>query len=472
MGSVLRLLGGPLAGVCVGLATHAFGLEEAAALTAGITTWTAVWWIFEPVPLGVAALLPITIFPLLGILSHVRVGEAVGNKLVLLLLGSYMMSTAIEKAGAHRRLALGMLKAIGGDDPRRIVFGFMLASAVLSGWISNTATVLMLLPVALAVVQQDRSGKIAVPLLLGLAYACNVGGLATPIGTPPNPIALGAYEEFLAKPEKAALIEETGARPMTFARWMALATPLTLMMLPVIWWSLTRALPREGRIEIEHPGPWRAQEIRVLVVFGLVIIAWVTRTFPAGGWSQWWSLPGAWDSDVALLAVIVLAMIPNGAGGRLLDWQTAVQVPWNLILLVGAGITIGYAFEASGLSQVLAQGLVGVAGQAVIVQLFSVVGLTALATELMQNTAVAALVMPILSAAALDLVVDPLYMMMAAALASSCAFMLPIATGPNAIVFGSGRISIAQMLKEGFLLNLVAIPLVAGILWVYWRMGW
>jgi len=467
MNPALKFASGPLAAATAFCLCRLAGLEDAAAFTAAITVWTALWWLLEPVALGFTSLLPLVLFPLTGVLTHERLAGAVGNKMILLLLGSFMMSTAIEKTGAHRRLALGMITAIGGHSYRRVVLGFMIAAALLSAWISNTATTLMLLPVALAVIQQDKSGALGVPLLLGLAYAASIGGFATPIGTPPNPIFLGAYSEFLKDPSNAGLVAASGAHSITFAGWMLHAVPITAALLPLACWSLTRKLPREGRIDLDHPGPWRPAERRVLAVFGLVITAWITLAFPYGGWSRWLGLPGVWDSDVALAAVILLALVPDGEGGRLLDWRSAVRIPWDLLLLIAAGIAISYAFESSGLSTHLVGALRRFAELPFPVVLLAIVTLTCAITEVMNNTPVAALMMPILTALSVDLGRDPYHFMLAATLAASCAFMLPIATAPNAVVFSTGHITLSRMAMEGLRINLIAIPVITLFVWLY-----
>ena len=261
--SVFRWLA-PLLAVASGFAAWRFGMPEAAAITLAIAVLTAAWWITEAVPIPVASLVPIALLPLLGVLKADVVAAKYGNKLILLLLGGFLLSKAMEKSGAHRRLALYMVRACGGGGGRGLIFGFMLAAAVLSMWISNTATTLMLLPIALAVLDGVRDEKVKIPLLLGIAYAASVGGLGTPIGTPPNLIFMEEYR-------KATGID------VGFLGWMKYGIPVVLLMLPLMWLWLSRGIGRAEKIALPDTGKWRSEEVRTLTVFAVVAVAWVAR---------------------------------------------------------------------------------------------------------------------------------------------------------------------------------------------------
>lgn len=436
----LLLWAGPAFGLIVWAVLRWQGLSPEASSTAGVTALCAFWWVTEPVPIPVTSLIPFAAFPLTGVLSHKQVATAYGHTLILLLMGGFIISMAMEKSGTHRRLALNMVRMVGGGG-RRLVLGFMLATAVLSMWISNTATTLMLLPVALAVIEKSEDQRIAVPLMLGIAYGASIGGLGTPVGTPPNVIFMGVYSK-------------TTGQEMSFLAWMKIGIPAVCVMLPVAWLVLVRNLKDTKPVDIPHPGPWRPAEVRVLLVFGMTALAWILRTAPFGGWKTWLDMPGAGDSTVALIAVVVMFLIPDGEGDRLLDWPTARKIPWGLLLLFGGGIAIAKAFGASGLSKSMASLLSGLTSWPVWLMILVICLSVTFLTEITSNTATTTLLMPVLAAAGVAASIDPRLLMIPAALSASCAFMLPVATAPNAIVFGSGHVSTQQMAREGILINL------------------
>ncbi|MCP4774692.1 MAG: SLC13/DASS family transporter, partial [Planctomycetaceae bacterium] len=261
----------PLAAVLFGSVLSGLGFSHEICITAAITVWVAAWWITEPISIPATSLIPLALFPMFGILSPDDIASAYGNKLVLLMLGGFMLSAAMESSGAHKRIALGMVNLFGRESGRRLVFGFMMASAILSMWISNAATTLMLLPIAMAVVAQTSNRRLQVALLLGIAYGASVGGVATPIGTPPNLVFMGVYEEA------------TGVE-IGFLDWMKMALPVVLIMLPVVGFWLTRGVGTIDPIQLPSVGKWRKEEIRTLIVFGLTALFWVTRQQPFGGW--------------------------------------------------------------------------------------------------------------------------------------------------------------------------------------------
>ena len=418
----------------------------AQAITLAVTLWCAVWWIFEPVPIPFTSLLPLTLFPLFGVLTAKQVGQAYGHWLILLLMGGFMISAAMAKSGAHRRIALQMLRLFGGSNATRLVLGFMVAAAALSMWISNTATTLMLLPVALAVLEKAER-RLAIPLLLGVAYGASVGGIGTPIGTPPNLIFMSVYNE------------QIGAE-ISFIEWMKWGLPVVIIFIPLIALWLTRGIKLKEQIELPHPGRWRTEEKRVMLIFALTAFAWITRTAPFGGWREWLHLPTANDASVALIAVVLLAIIPNGyqhAGkpDRLLDWKTAQKIPWGVLLLFSGGLTIAAAFVSSGLAETLAGHLSVLTEMPPYLLILAICLIVTFLTEVTSNTATTSLLMPVLAATAIATDIDPRLLMIPAALSASCAFMLPVATAPNAIIYGSGEITVKRMAREGLVLNLI-----------------
>ncbi len=445
---------GLVSGLCLAVIMAALEQPEAIVITAVVAWLCMLWWIFEPLPIPVTSLLPIAVFPISGVLTSEQVGASVGSPLIILLLGGFLLSRGMESTGAHHRIALSVVNLVGGHKPRRLVLGFMIAGALLSMWISNTASILMLMPVALAVLAScsDRN-SLAAPLLLGLAWSCSIGGLGTPIGTPPNLILVQVYEA-------------NTAQTISFAQWMSWGMPVVLTLLPLAWWWVTRAVPRELDIQVPAVGPWRSAERRVLVVFGLTAVAWITRAEPFGGWQTWLGLPAANDASVALLAVVALFVVRDDQGQPLIDWAKASQIPWGVLLLFGGGICLARAFVASGLSAQVGDALIAVAALPVFAMMLLLALAVTFLTEATSNTATTALLMPVLAAVALAVEIDPLWLMVPAAMSASCAFMLPVATAPNAVVFGSGELPIRRMVREGFALNLIGALLIATVAWV------
>ena len=360
-----------------------------------------------------------------------------------------------------------MVRLFGGASPSRLVLGFMVASAVLSMWISNTATTLMLLPVALAVldqVGQERS-RLAPPLLLGIAYAANLGGVGTPVGTPPNVIFMANYEQATGE-------------SWSFLRWMSIGVPLIALFLPLMWLRLVRGLRLRQALAVPHPGPWRTAEVRVLSIFAVTGVLWVTRGEPFGGWNALiqtlWGVELAGgatligDSTVALAMVVVVFLTSDGRGGPILTWKRAVEVPWGLLLLFGGGMAIGKGFVASGLSGEIGALLQGLTAWHVVFMIGGLCLVVTFLTEVTSNTATTNILMPILAAGAAAAEVPAALLMIPAALSASCAFMLPVATAPNAIVFGSGEIKTRRMIREGLALNLIGVAAITGV--CYWAL--
>lgn len=450
----LALPAGPVLALLVGAVLLQAGYPQDMAIVAVVACWCVVWWVFEPIPIPVTSLLPLALLPLLGVLTPAEVGQAYGSPLILLLLGGFLLSRAMEHSGAHRRIALGMVNLFGAHSGRRLVLGFMVAAAVLSMWISNTATTLMLLPVALAVLDGcSVRERLAAPLLLGMAYAASVGGLGTPIGTPPNLIFMQVYAEVTGE-------------TISFTRWMRWGVPVVLVMIPLMAMVLTRGLDTRVQVELPRVGAWRTEEKRVMLIFGLTALAWITRSEPFGGWKTWLDLPTANDASVALLAVVLMCLTPTGRGGRLLDWERASTIPWGVLLLFSGGICLAKGFVSSGLSDELGHWLAGMTDLPTWSLLLLVCLMVTFMTEATSNTASTTLLMPVLAAAALAAGIEPLLLMVPAAMSASCAFMLPVATAPNSVVYGSGLVSTARMAREGLLLNFLGVAVISSACYV------
>lgn len=473
----IALSAGPLACVLVVLLLGWRGLEVPQAILAGVTVWCAIWWVTEPVPVAATSLIPLGVLPLFGVMDRVPVAQAYGDKLILLLMCGFMLSRAMECTGAHRKVAIGVVNGVSrvfGRGPRSVIFAFMIATAILSMWISNTATTLMMLPVALAVIGVASDRRVAVPLLLGIAYAANIGGIGTPIGTPPNIIFMGAFDSLDPQGQEYGFLE-----------WMKIGVPVVVIFVPIAWLWLVRGM-KSDRIEFDLPAGerWTRGQIGVLVVFSMAALLWIFQKYPVlpvewaesvgreklGGWSGFilYMSGGAINATmsgpatVAAIIAVALFAIPDGDGGRLLDWPHARTIPWGVLLLFGGGIALARAFGSTGLGDVVAGELEGVLGG---VSLPVMVIVTCLfmtfLTEVTSNTALTALMMPILGATALAIDVDPVILMAPAAMSASCAFMLPVATAPNAAVYGTEEISIRRMVREGLVLNLIGVMIIS-----------
>jgi sodium-dependent dicarboxylate transporter 2/3/5 len=438
---------GPALALALFIALRSNGWAFDPSVTAAVTLLCALWWIFEPVPIPFTSLLPLALFPLLAVLTPAQVGQAYGSPLILLLLGGFLISEAMADSGAHRRLALYMVNLFGGASARALVLGFMTAAAALSMWISNTATTLMLLPVALAVLAgADR--RLAVPLLLGIAYAASIGGIGTPIGTPPNLVFMQVYADQFGEPP-------------TFPQWMGFALPVVIVFVPLAGWWLTRGVRLERPVDLPRVGAWTPVEKRVLAMFALTALAWVTRRAPFGGWSEWFGLPAANDASVALLAAVLMAMLPAGNGRRLLRWEAARKIPWEVLILFGAGITIASAFIQSGLADRIAEQLTILTAVPTWVMILMICLVVTFMTEVTSNTATSSLLMPLLASAATVMDVNPMLLMVPAAMSASCAFMLPVATAPNAVIYGSGKVRVEDMARAGLVLNLAGALIIS-----------
>lgn len=449
-------------GPCFGILLYLFlsiYIGFAPALTAGITFWVAIWWVLEPIPIPATSLIPFFAFPMSGIISHKNVAQAYGHWLILLLMSGFILSKGMEESGLHRRIAHHIMRLIGRENPQKIMLGVMVSTAFLSAWISNTATCLMMLPIVIAL-SQDWTQRSQKTIFLSLAYSASIGGMATPIGTPPNIILMGIYEE-------------TTQQTIAFLDWMYMATPIASLLLAGTWLYLCQNIdsasknntPQEIHIH-SSPSP---HEKRFLILFVCTALAWITRTQPFGGWSAWVSPSTIGDDTVGLMAVLLMFLIPRGTQPQkaLLDWETAQKIPWGLLLLFGGGIAIAKAFSDSGLSNIMGEQLTLIQN----LPLLFMIGLICLCvtflTEITSNTATTTLLMPILAATAVSLQLDPILLMLPAALSASCAFMLPVATAPNAIVFGSDVITTKDMAKTGFAINILGVVIITSAMYVF-----
>ncbi|CEA01328.1 Sodium-dependent dicarboxylate transporter SdcS [Metalysinibacillus saudimassiliensis] len=444
------------------------GLSAEGVAILASTVWIATWWITEALPIPVTSLMPLVLFPMTLGLDVKETASAYGDENIFLFMGGFIIALAMEKWNLHRRIALGIISVIGVTMDR-IVLGFMVATGFLSMWISNTATAMMMVPIGLAIIAQiseavkddptidtsKENFKFGKALMLGIAYSASVGGIATLIGTPPNTLLAGAISKIYG-------VE------ITFAGWMMFGVPFAWTFIFVIWVYLTKfALKSEiktlpGGKAVIHAeqkklGKASYEEIMVFIVFITAAFAWITRSFLLQDF-----FPGLSDGVIAMIFAIVLFAIPsvNKKGDHLMDWNTAVQLPWGVLLLFGGGLAIAAGFKSSGLSEWIGSQLGGLAGVHLFVLILAVATLIIFLTEITSNTATASMMFPIMASLSLALDVHPYSLMMAAAVAASCAFMLPVATPPNAVVFGSGYLKIPDMAKAGFALNLFGILLV------------
>lgn len=453
MSKAMRLFVGlALAAVAWG-ACRLGGLPEEAAGTGALAMLCAFYWVSQPVPIPVTSLIPFAVLPLLGVLDHKQVAHSYGHTLVLLLLAGFILSTAIEACGAHRRLALGMARLVSGPrgaTPRRLLLGFMIASAVMSMWISNTATVLILLPVVLATTEGPERRALRERLLIGVAYAGSIGGVGTPIGTPPNLLFMANYAEL-------------GKATWAFSDWMLIGVPVILLMVPAAFFVLGYGLPDRVLPPLAQVGPMTTRERRVLVIFGLTALGWITRVEPFGGWSGTLGMEGAGDSTVAFVGLVLMFFLPDGEGGRLLSWEEAERIPWGILLLFGGGLALAAGFAESGLSASMGRALTVLTRAPEPIMILGTCLTVTFLTEVTSNTATTALLMPVLGATAQAAGLEPARLMVPAALSASCAFMLPVATAPNAIIFGSGEVRAAYMARQGVFLNLIGAVVITVI---------
>ena len=458
------LVAGPLAFALLLWLEPPGGMEPMAWTMVAVTAWMAIWWLTEAIPVPATALLPLPLLPLTGILKIDPTAANYADDLIFLFLGGFMLAAAMQKTGLHRRIALGIVSVVG-TTPRRIVLGFMLATAFLSMWISNTATTIMMFAVGLSVI--DFVGRkteddtvirnFGVALMLSIAYAASIGGVGTLIGTPPNALL-------------ASFVDKEYGIDLDFFTWMLFGVPVVLIMLPLTWLFLTKVLFPTGTLAVEDPkgvirketealGSMGRAEMLVAIVFVCAALSWILRK-PLSGWT---GLPLN-DAIIAIIAALVLFTVPVGRGkeATALDWETARDIPWGVLILFGGGLALAEGFNESGLASWIGNAVAGFEVSTIVLVGLVLVAIVYL-TEITSNTATTATFLPILGAVAVGLELNALALCVPVALAASMAFMMPVATPPNAIVFSYERMTIFDMIRAGFLLNIMAIVIGFGL---------
>ncbi len=468
---ICLFLGPALAGILV-LQGPPDGLSVPAWATGALLIWMAIWWATEPVPIPVTSLLPIVILPLFDVASPKEVASGYAHHIVLLLFGGFLIALGIEKWGLHKRIALAIVVRIG-TSPRALIAGFMIATAVLSMWISNTATTLMMVPIAIsaAAALRDDTGRFITALLLGICYAASIGGVGTPIGTPTNLIAIDW------------LYRETG-NSIGFPQWMAFGIPAVSLLLPAAWWGVSRKITNiaDGpailaaiQTERKNLGRMTAAEARVAILFGIVAFLWVNRIWlvdwaDAAGWPVLAGYSGAQiDMMIALGGAVAAFIIPAGqpSGRALLTWQEAERIPWGVLLLFGGGIAMGNSIRETGLSEWIGLQMGILSTLPTVFFIITIVLLVIFLTELTSNVATMTTLAPILGTLATAIDAPHASLLAPAAVAASCAFMLPVATAPNAIIYATGQVSMGQMMSNGLRINLIAVLVISAIgLWL------
>jgi len=450
---------GPILFILILLFFHPEGLNKQANAVLAATAWIAIWWITEAIPIAVTALLTIILFPLTGALSLTETTASFGHKYIFLYLGGFVLAIAIEKWNLHKRIALNIINLIG-TSVSNIILGFMLATAFMSMWISNTATSVMMLPIGMAIVSQLRDNPNTVEdenlifgkaLMLAIAYSASLGGMATLIGTPPNLVLAG-------------VVEKTLEVEITFAQWFKFGFPISIFLLFICWQYLTRFAftfrQKEfpgGRQEIKKQlaklGAISYEEKVVLSVFILTAFAWISRSFLLKP-----LIPAIDDTIIAMISALCIFLLPTKKRDRkLVNWEEAVKLPWGILLLFGGGMALAAGFETSGLAEWIASQMTLLQGVTTILLVFLLIAAVNFLTEITSNLATTAMLLPVLYPMALAIEIHPLLLMVAATVAASCAFMLPVATPPNAVVFGSGYLRIPDMVRAGIWMNIMSI---------------
>ncbi len=453
-------------------------ISEPAWLTLAVAALMAVWWATEALPLAATALVPLVAFPLLGVNDFRPTAASYAHPLIFLFMGGFLVAQAMQRWDLHRRIALA-IAVRAGAEPSRLIAGFMAATAFLSMWVSNTATTIMMLPIAASVVSviilnsphasHTDTQRFGLATMLAIAYSASVGGLATLVGTPPNALF-------------AAFFAQQYGIEISFVGWMIVAMPLVIIMLPLIWFLLTKVVYRfdlahtadeaaQGHQVVQDQlaamGKMSSAEKRVAVVFACMAGLWLVRPLL----DDLPLLGGLSDSGIAVAGALALFLIPAGKvhrdsapledGTRLLDWEHARRISWDVLILFGGGLALAGAFSHTGLAAALGNGLSGLAWLPLIVFVLAIAAMVIFLTELTSNTATVAALLPVIAAIAEATGHAPMVLAVAAVLAASCAFMLPVATPPNAIVFASGYVTVPQMMRAGFALNIIGIVLIA-----------
>jgi sodium-dependent dicarboxylate transporter 2/3/5 len=463
---------GPLLAI-LWFTTAGAGMPHDARVVLALAIWMAVWWMTEAVPLSVTALLPLVVLPPFSGLGFGTVASPYASGIVFLFMGGFMLGLALQNSGLHRRIALSVLARVGTGQ-RQLVGGFMLVTALLSMWMSNTATAMIVMPIGLSVIQachdpragdgtaNPSPGGFAAAIVLGIAYAASIGGMGTPIGTPPNLIMSGYLREHYGM-------------DISMLEWMRVAIPVLLLLLPATWaWLCFVSFRLSGstasstrrdvlRARLVELGPVTPAERRVGSIFALVAVCWVLRPQIVA----WTGLEGLDDAVIALAGALALFLVPSGRQRheRLLDWHTAQHLPWDILLLFGGGLSLAAAISASGADAPLTAMLSGLGTIPVAAIIVLLAVLVVFSGELTSNTAAATALMPVLAALCAARGLDVLPVFMVATLAGSCGFMLPVATPPNAIAYGTGFVPLRRMMRVGLAVNLIGIAVIVGYVW-------
>ena len=450
------------------------GLSNSGQSVLASTLWIAIWWVTEAIPIAATALLPIILFPLSQGMELPTTTESYGHKYVFLYLGGFLIAIGIEKWNLHKRIAINIISFIG-TDVRKVILGFMIATAFLSMWISNTATSVMMLPIGVAIIKQLKDNPASLEnentifgkaLMLGIAYSASIGGIATLIGTPPNLVMAG-------------VISEIYNYEITFFKWFIFGFPISIILLFFCWYYITRVAyvfnQREfpgGRSEVNRLkndlGPISYEEKIIAIIFALAGFCWITRSFLLQS-----ILPVLDDTIIAISFGLILFVIPSKAKtNTLLNWKDTIQLPWGVIILFGGGMAIAKAFEISGLAIWLGELMTTLNALPFFILIIFLIAAVNFLTEITSNLATTAMILPVLASLAFEIGVHPFGIMIGAAVAASCAFMLPVATPPNAIVFGSGYLKIPDMVSRGIVLNIFSIILIAVMVYFILPLLW
>ena len=442
--------------------TPLFSLPNEALLVVALATWMIIWWITEAVSISVTALLPLVVYPLSGLMGVNEVGANYGSSIVFLFFGGFVLALALEKVNLHRRIALSIIHRTG-TTPNRVILGFMLATGFLSMWISNTASTVVMLPIGLSVIQllvqsdfefTANEQRFSLSIMLGIAFSANAGGIATVIGTPPNSVLIG-------------LLENEYNIQISFFKWMLIGLPFSLCLIGLIYFLFTQVLFSNTGIvfktdedviskQLEELGPLRGDEKHVLVVFALMVFFWVFRTLI----NSYIPTLGLTDTIISVGGAIALFSIPSDFRNDrfILDWKDTQRLAWGILILFGGGLALAKGMAQTGIVSAITD-VISQANFNVLITVSLLIALMLFMTELMSNVALVAVLSPVIAGIALGLDIPIIYMLIPVTMSSSCAFMLPMATPPNAIVFASGYIKVSQMARAGVLINLLAIVL-------------
>lgn len=455
----IGLLLGPLTFALVNFLIPIDGLSDEGKAVLACTCWVAIWWMTEATSVEVTALLPIILLPVTGALSVKTATSPYASPLIFLFLGGFILAMAIERWNLHTRIALHIIHKIGTNQ-QKVVLGFMIATGFLSMWISNTATTLMMMPIGMSVISSlGGSEKFSKALLLAIAYSASIGGMATLIGTPPNVVFAG-------------VVKNTFGVDIGFMDWMMLGVPFSSALIGLSWIYITKyalKVPTQTvdglglEEKLRKLGKMSTEEKRVLMVFGITAFLWIFRKLLINP-----LIPGVNDTVIAIAGAVSLFLISDAGNGKLMHWKDTSNLPWGILILYGGGLSIANAFVQTDLAAWVGEQFKLLSTVDILLLVFVIVVIVNFMTEVVSNIATASLILPILAALAISISVHPYFLMVGAILAASCAFMLPVATAPNAIAFSSGRIKMGDMIKVGISLNIISIILI--VLFVYWLM--